>query len=274
MGYFIDESLSDSEFTAPLNVPGTFGYSRVIESITIHHWGVFGQTHDGVLDWFVNRNPNTSAHFVVSDGRINCLVSPANAAWAAGNAYGNARSIHIECRPEATDGDYATVAWLVSWLRANYGADLPLVRHGDWTSTACPGVWDLARLDALARGTVTPAASAATPIPEEDILATLDDVRLALREELGLAVLDGQANVRNMGALFPLVTDVRAIRDTLTPGESGVRHAGAIAGMLAAIAARPEGAPVDVDAIADAVKAAVSEADAAAIADRLRIVPA
>lgn len=165
MGYTINEQLSDSEFTAALNVPGTFGGTpRRIESITIHHWGSFGQTHYGVVDFFVNRNPNTSAHFVVSDGLIHCLVSPANAAWTAGNAYGNATSIHIECHPEATDGDYATVAWLVAWLRENYGANLPLKRHSEWSSTACPGIWDLGRLDRLSRGTAVAAPAPAAPV--------------------------------------------------------------------------------------------------------------
>lgn len=152
--YSIDESLNDHEFTAAGDVPATFGGTpRRIESITIHWWGSFGQTHDGVVNFFVNRNWTTSAHFVVSDGRIHCLVSPANASWAAGNAYGNATSIHIECHPEATDGDYATVAWLVKFLRDNYG-DLPLFPHRNWVATACPGIWDLGRIDALARDTV------------------------------------------------------------------------------------------------------------------------
>ncbi|WP_394253623.1 LysM peptidoglycan-binding domain-containing protein [Arthrobacter pityocampae] len=172
MNYIIDESLSDSEFTASLNVDGTFGVPRRIESITIHHWGSFGQTHDGVNDFFVNRNANTSAHFVVSDGRINCLVSPLNASWAAGNAYGNATSIHLECRPEATNGDYRTVAWLVKFLRDNYGANLPLKHHREWSATACPGIWDLARVDREARAIgkvpakpiAAPSAAAVAPV--------------------------------------------------------------------------------------------------------------
>ena len=163
MSYKIDESLSDNEFTAAGNVGAVFGTPRRFESITIHHWGSFGQTHDGINNFFVNRNRNTSAHFVVSDGRINCLVSPANASWAAGNAYGNATSIHIECRPEATDGDYATVAWLVSWLRNVYG-NLPLRPHNSWTATLCPGKWDLGRVDREARATTT-VAPQATPAP-------------------------------------------------------------------------------------------------------------
>lgn len=129
---------------------GVFGTPRRYESITNHHWGSFGQTHDGVVNFFVNQNGATSAHFVASDGRIHCLVSPQDAAWAAGNAYGNATSIHIESRPEATDGDYRTTSWLVSKLREWYG-DLPLKGHREWSATACPGKWDMARLDREAR---------------------------------------------------------------------------------------------------------------------------
>lgn len=148
--FTIDESLTDDQFTAAGAVAAVFGTPRRIESITIHHWGSFGQTHDGVVNFFINQSYTTSAHFVVSDGRIHCLVSPADASWAAGNAYGNATSIHIECRPEATDGDYETVAWLVDFLRDNYGANLPLIKHSSWTSTACPGKWDLNRINQLA----------------------------------------------------------------------------------------------------------------------------
>ena len=165
MSYKIDESLSDTEFTSPANVLGVFGTNRRFESITIHHWGSFGQTHDGVVNFFVKGNKNTSAHFVASDNRINCLVSPANAAWAAGNAYGNATSIHIEARPEATDGDYRTISWLVNWLRQSYGVNLPLKAHREWTATACPGKWDLARVDREARAWNTAVAPQATPKP-------------------------------------------------------------------------------------------------------------
>lgn len=151
MGYIINEQLSDSEWTAAINALATFGTPRRIESITIHHWGSFGQTHYGVVDFFVNRNANTSAHFVASDSLIHCLVSPANVAWAAGNAYGNATSIHIEARPEGSDGDYRTVSWLVAWIRSVYGHNLPLKAHREWSATACPGKWDLGRVDREAR---------------------------------------------------------------------------------------------------------------------------
>jgi hypothetical protein len=174
MTYTINESLTAKNFTPGQFVGQIFGTPRRIESITIHHWGAFGQTGPGVLDWFCNpaSSVTTSAHFVVWDGNIYCIVSPTDAAWAAGNAYGNATSIHIECHPEATDGDYAAVAWLVSWLRANYGADLPLFPHNHWTETSCPGIWDLGRIDSLARG-VQPQSSTTTPIG--DFLMALSD---------------------------------------------------------------------------------------------------
>jgi N-acetylmuramoyl-L-alanine amidase len=164
MTYTIDETYTDEQFTAAGAVAGVFGTPRRYESITIHHFGAFGQRPADVVDFFINRNWTTSAHFVCSAAKIWCLVSPANAAWAAGNAYGNATSIHIECPPEATDADYAAVAWLVSFLRENYGANLPLKPHNAWTATACPGKWDLARVDALARGAAAPAPQPA-PAP-------------------------------------------------------------------------------------------------------------
>jgi N-acetylmuramoyl-L-alanine amidase len=167
MTYTINEALSDSEFTNPEHVPAVFRQGpRRIESITIHHWGVFGQTHDGVVNFFLHQSFTTSAHFVVSDGRIDCLVSPKDAAWAAGNAYGNTTSIHIECRPEATEGDYKTVAWLVNWLRNVYGPSLPLIPHRYWQNTACPGIWDLNKIDRLARAVdIAPAPAPPAPAP-------------------------------------------------------------------------------------------------------------
>lgn len=164
-GTRINEDLSDSDYTLASMVGAVFGTSRRYESITIHHWGSFGQTHDGVVAFFMKPNSPTSCHFVASAGRVHCLVSPEDASWAAGNAYGNATSIHIEARPEATDGDYATIAALVRFLRETYG-DLPLVPHNAWTATLCPGKWDLGRVDREARaGSPAVVAPAATPKP-------------------------------------------------------------------------------------------------------------
>lgn len=177
----IDESLTAKGFTPAASVPAVYGGPRTLEWITIHHWGVPGQTHDGVNNFFVNGPGLTSAHFVASAGRVNCLVSMADAAWHAGNGEGNRTSVGIECRPEATDEDYKTVADLIRWIRETVGKDLPLRPHRSWQATACPGVWDLERLDALARGkahttpAMAPVAAQSAPVASPAPTAGLGD---------------------------------------------------------------------------------------------------
>jgi len=152
------------EWDAPSYTPGP----TVKTSITIHWWGQpIGQTFQGTVDWF-RSGPGTSAHYVASAGQVACLVSPSDIAWHAGNWNGNLTSIGIECNPRGSDADYATVAELVRNLRAMYG-DLPLRPHKYWTSTECPGTYDLARIDRLARGVPAPPKPAKpkpTPAPK------------------------------------------------------------------------------------------------------------
>lgn len=158
----IDESRTAVKYT-----PGRQG--RKVKDVVIHHWGLDGQTHDGVVDWFCNpaKGAQTSAHFVVSGGRVHCIVSPTDTAWHAGDWDENLQSIGIECRPEATAADYATVAELVRWLRTKYG-NLPLRPHKAFFQTSCPGRWDLAHLDRLARGQTggSDVSGAMRPVPE------------------------------------------------------------------------------------------------------------
>lgn len=133
-------------------------------TITIHWWGSYGQTHDGVVNYLCRKNGDTSAHYVASSQGVTQIVSDRDRAWHAG-ALGNPRSIGIECRPEMTDQDFAMVAKLVAAIREEHG-DLPLKGHKDWMATQCPGTWyaQLARLDQMARGSATalPAKSTAT----------------------------------------------------------------------------------------------------------------
>lgn len=175
-GIVVDESLTAQNQTSAANVPAVFGQARVVTSITQHHWGELGQDFDAVTSGLAGNNARqVSAHFTAMDGRVSCLVSPDDAAWHAGNAVGNATSIGIEMRPEATDGDYETAASLIRHLRGIYG-DIPLVPHNHWFNTACPGVWDLARLDSLARGSIMAAASGPiTPAEDEDMPISHED---------------------------------------------------------------------------------------------------
>lgn len=150
---------SSKNYTPASKVKAAFGYERKITGITIHWWGARGQKFQNVVNYLCRSGGNTSAHYIVEAGRVACIVAPKNAAWHSGSAKGNATTIGLELRPEATDGDYATAAQLIRDLRKEYG-DLPLIPHRAWKSTACPGQWDLDRLDKLARGgAVKPAAS-------------------------------------------------------------------------------------------------------------------
>lgn len=125
------------------------GRSAPVSHITVHHWGSFGQDHDGVVNYLCRLNGDTSAHYVVSDGRVTQLVSDLDTAW---HAYtGNAGGIGVECRPELSWGDFVSVARLVAAIRGQHGY-LPLTGHRDWSATECPGLWyaRLHELDVLA----------------------------------------------------------------------------------------------------------------------------
>ncbi|KDS94144.1 N-acetylmuramoyl-L-alanine amidase [Dermabacter hominis 1368] len=121
--------------------------------MVIHHWDDPKRkpSLDGVLSWLTNPRSKVSAHYVVSGRKVYRLVPESMAAWHARG--GNSDSIGIECDPRQQDETYETVAALIREIRGRYG-DIPLVRHRDvkGSSTTCPGTYDLARLDRLARG--------------------------------------------------------------------------------------------------------------------------
>ena len=133
----------------------TRGRSGRPTHIVIHHWGVDGQTHDNVVSWFRNGNSRlTSAHYVVSAGRVTRMVSLGDTAHHCAGF--NAKSVGIECRPEMSDEDVEAAVWAIREVRAKYG-DLPLIGHRDRRSTSCPGRYylRLGMLDRMARGNVT-----------------------------------------------------------------------------------------------------------------------
>jgi LysM repeat protein len=157
-----------NQYNSPNFTPGTSANAvwgmgnRVVKSITIHWWGdpANRPTFEGTIAYLCRQNGNTSAHVIAEAGRVAWIVDGTNCAWHAGNPYGNTTSIGIECNPRASDGDYQTIGELVRDIRKIYG-DIPLVPHRDWQSTACPGVYDLGRIDQIARN----AYSAPKPAP-------------------------------------------------------------------------------------------------------------
>jgi N-acetylmuramoyl-L-alanine amidase len=167
MSYTLREFNNSRNFTPRDQVPAVFGHARVVSAITIHHWGADGQDFDTVERFLCGNNVPTSAHYVVQGGLVSCIVSPDDAAWHSGNAFGNATTVGLELKPEADDETYRTAGELIAFIRSIYG-DIPLVGHNHWKATACPGRYDLARLDREARGVAAapaPVAPQSTPAP-------------------------------------------------------------------------------------------------------------
>lgn len=123
-------------YNAVSYTPGRYGCS--VDKIIIHHWGADGQTFDGVVSWFQNPSCSTSAHAVLEDGKVACIVNYYDTAYHAGNWDANLTSIGIECRPEMSDGDLETLCEYIADLWTYYGV-LPIYGHKDFSSTACPG---------------------------------------------------------------------------------------------------------------------------------------
>lgn len=152
-----------------------WGKPRTIEAIAIHHWGDpnTNPTFEGVVSWLCNPKSQSSAHFVATGtGRkVACLVNLPDASWATNSA--NPYTVSIECDPRCRDEDYDVVAELIAELRLEYG-NLPLVPHKQFSKTACPGNYDLARLDRESRAKIagkdfgtskSPAVIPPTPAP-------------------------------------------------------------------------------------------------------------
>ena len=175
--------------------PNQNARTRKISGITIHWWGKpTGQNPEGIVSWLCDKRAGTSAHYVVSEGTVWCIVDPDRRAWHAGNSTANHTQIGIELDPNQSRraATEKTAAALIADLRAVYG-DLPLSPHKRWTSTECPGDWDLVRLDRLARGKSTPSVPAGgTSVP-------------AAKPASGKLVEDGRWGVATTSALQRLL---------------------------------------------------------------------
>ena len=168
MSYQELNQFNSPNFTRGADANSVWGLgARVVKSITIHWWGdpANKPTFENTINYLCRTGGNTSAHVIAEAGRVAWIVNGFDCAWHAGNAYGNTTSIGIECNPRASDGDYQTIGELVRDIRAIYG-DIPLVPHRDWQSTQCPGNYDLARIDRIARGQSSNPTPAPTPAPK------------------------------------------------------------------------------------------------------------
>ena len=156
------------EYITKFTSPNQNARNRKIAGITAHWWGrPSGQDPLGVVSWLCDKRAGTSAHYVVSENTVWCIVDPDRRAWHAGNSKANHDQIGIELDPNMSRraATEKTAAALIADLRSVYG-NLPLSPHRRWTSTECPGNWDLGRLDRLARGVKPGVSGGGTSAPK------------------------------------------------------------------------------------------------------------
>lgn len=147
MSYVYYKNYDSPNYTPKSSVVRVFGVRRIINSITVHHWGDPKQspTFYGIINWLCRKNGTSSAHAVIEAGRVACLVDYKDASWHAGNKLGNATSIGLELNPRCSSGDYSTAAEHIADIWMVYGK-LPLIPHKHWRATECPGNYKLDRL--------------------------------------------------------------------------------------------------------------------------------
>ena len=157
-----------NQYTSPNQSSGAEN-GRQIKGITIHWWGnpSNNPTFEGVVAWLCNPAIQVSAHLVVTGTgrRVAQIVDDSQIAWHAGNWEGNRTTIGIECDPRARDEDYDVIAEVVADLWRYYGK-LPLYPHKHWVATACPGNYDLKRLQREAEAKLNPPKPAPKPDPK------------------------------------------------------------------------------------------------------------
>jgi hypothetical protein len=158
MAYKYLTQFDSPNYTPASQTRAVWGRDRNITAIAIHWWGDPNQnpSFEGIVNYLCRANGSSSAHYVATgtDRRVACLVAPNDNAWATNSA--NPYTIAIECDPRCRDEDYDVVAELIADIRDTYG-DLPLVPHRQFVATQCPGNYDLARLDRIARTKVATA---------------------------------------------------------------------------------------------------------------------
>lgn len=151
MAYTFLTQYNSPNYTPASESQATWGRPRTIEKIAVHHWGDpnTNPSFEGVISVLCNPARQASAHFVATGTgrRVACLVDPTDASWATSSA--NPYTISIECDPRCRDEDYDVVGELIAEIRATYG-NLPLIPHKAVVATACPGNYDLNRLNAVA----------------------------------------------------------------------------------------------------------------------------
>lgn len=149
------------------NSPNFWAGGNTVKSIVIHWWGdpSTNPTPEGVVNWLCNPTAQVSAHYVITGTgrRVWQLVNDWDRAWHAMN--GNSSTLGLELDPRCRDEDYDVAAEVIADLWRYYGK-LPLQPHKHWVATACPGNYDLERLQRLAEMKLNPPKPAPAPVTQ------------------------------------------------------------------------------------------------------------
>jgi hypothetical protein len=227
--YTLDHNPSSNYYT-PTESLTVYKQPRKVLGVTIHWWNdpKNAGTHDGTAAYLARKGGDTSAHYVVSPGRVTRLVDDKNAAWHAGNATGNATTIGIECNPHDVEGTLPTVAALIRDLEKKHG-DLKVYRHRDWRSTTCPGAYSN-QIDKLVNlvnsAPSSKATSAKTETLEEYIMNNEAKIRQIIREEISGTINHLTAGVDDRGKKVMARTAVAAgngVRDIVIPAKGDAK---------------------------------------------------
>lgn len=191
--YTLDEVPSKNYYT-PAQALSEWGRARKITGVTIHWWNTPDKagTHDSTAAYLAREGGGTSAHYVVSKGRVTRLVEPKNAAWHAYPA-GNAATIGIECDPRDIPGTLPTIAALIQDLEKTYGS-LRIYRHKDWSATSCPGDYS-DQVQALVQLVNNGRKATATSTDWFD-MATEAQLRKIIREEVAGLTIPAKGNAK------------------------------------------------------------------------------
>ena len=157
MSYKFEKKLAD-----PRNYNNRPG-GRKPKGIMLHHWGVDGQSHDNVVAYLRRYRPAnpTSAHEVISSGRVTQIVPLLKRAWHARS--GNNDWIGLENRPEMSDGDWQTLVERCADIERETGRSMRYGKHNDVVNTACPGRY-ASRIGDLVNAVNAELANAGTPV--------------------------------------------------------------------------------------------------------------
>lgn len=206
-------------FIAQYDSPNHGGFGTQIalpaRRAVLHWWGSpSGQNPQGIIDWLCNPASQVSAHAVVWQGNVACLVNYDEPSWANGNATANTTAITLECDPNDIDGTIPTIVdYLADLVRQrNLVEDFELTGHRDWHNTACPGDYysRLAEIRQAVRDDL--AGITTTPSEEEDIMST------------------------ESTALLGTIADrLLVVSDALTTGKEGVKFDGDVIARLRSI---------------------------------------